>query len=105
MTPAGGSAVVGALGRGARAVPAIVRTIRRRGAVRDAVATIRSASDAAVVVYHRVAARSVPRHEIVPTVPRDLFRRQLEVLGDRDGSFPSARRSRDPVATDGRRSH
>jgi peptidoglycan/xylan/chitin deacetylase (PgdA/CDA1 family) len=61
----------------------MVRTIRRRGSVRDAVAAIRRANDAAiVVVYHRIANRERPRYEIVPTVPRDLFRRQIEAFAD-----------------------
>ena len=78
-----GSPVAAALGRGARAVPAIVRTIRRRGPVREAAAAIRRANEAAVVVvYHRIATRQRPRYEIVPTVPRELFRRQLEVFAD-----------------------
>jgi peptidoglycan/xylan/chitin deacetylase (PgdA/CDA1 family) len=35
-----------------------------------------------VVIYHRVAPRDAPAYEIVPTVPLDLFRQQLTVLGE-----------------------
>ena len=69
--------------RVSRAASSVVRTARRRGAVRDAAETIRRSRGASVVVvYHRVAERATPRYEIVPTVPRELFRRQLEVFGE-----------------------
>ncbi len=73
----------GALRRMGRPVMRRVRKLRRRGALREAVATIRRARGARLVlVYHRIAPRDAPRDEIVPTVPADLFREQLTTFAE-----------------------
>ena len=77
-------AVPAHLRRAVRPVVHAVRKIGRRRRVREAVDAIRSARGVRLVlIYHRVVAeRPRPAHEIVPTVPLDLFRQQLVAFGE-----------------------
>jgi peptidoglycan/xylan/chitin deacetylase (PgdA/CDA1 family) len=60
-----------------------IRGIRRKYELRDAVDTIRGAEGACLVlVYHRIASRESARYEVIPTIPRKLFREQLNALGE-----------------------
>jgi peptidoglycan/xylan/chitin deacetylase (PgdA/CDA1 family) len=60
-----------------------VRGIRRRYELREAVDTIRGVKGVSLVlVYHRIATRGSARYEVVPTIPRDLFREQLSAFGE-----------------------
>lgn len=59
-----------------------IRGIRRKRELRQAVDTIRGANARLVLLYHRITSRESPRYEVVPTVPRDLFREQLNAFGE-----------------------
>lgn len=61
----------------------MLRKVRRRRVLREAVAAIRGARGLRLVLmYHRVMPRERPRYEPVPTVPEDLFREQLAAFGE-----------------------
>jgi peptidoglycan/xylan/chitin deacetylase (PgdA/CDA1 family) len=69
--------------RGGAAVKRLVRTFLRARPIGDAVRAIAALEGRSLVlVYHRVTAAEPPEHEVVPSVPPMLFRRQLEALAD-----------------------
>jgi peptidoglycan/xylan/chitin deacetylase (PgdA/CDA1 family) len=73
----------GRLRRIGRPVIRLVRTMRRRGELAEALQTIRLARDRRLVlIFHRVVPREAPRYEVVPTVPHDVFRQHLTALGE-----------------------
>jgi peptidoglycan/xylan/chitin deacetylase (PgdA/CDA1 family) len=73
-----------------------VRRIRRKRELRDAVDTIRGANARLVLVYHRIASGESARHEVVPTIPRALFRDQLNAFGDLGRIVPLRSLTGDP---------
>jgi peptidoglycan/xylan/chitin deacetylase (PgdA/CDA1 family) len=76
-------AVRAGLRRAIRPAVHAVRKIGQRGRVREAVDAIRGARGVRLVlVYHRVAEYERSAYDVVPTVPVDLFRQQLDAFGE-----------------------
>lgn len=98
MTGAGIGPVTARVRRAARPAARVLRKIGRWRRVREAVEAIRGARGVRLVlVYHRVAERDVPTYEIVPTVPVELFRQQLDVFGELAELVPVDSIVREPV--------
>ena len=98
MTGAGIGPVRARVRRAARPAARVLRKIGRWRQVREAVEAIRGARGVRLVlVYHRVAERDVPTYEIVPTVPVELFRQQLDVFGELAELVPVDSIVREPV--------
>lgn len=71
------------LRRAGRPLARRIRGIRRKYELREAVDTIRGARGARLaLVYHRIAIRESARYEVIPTIPQDLFREQLNAFGE-----------------------
>jgi peptidoglycan/xylan/chitin deacetylase (PgdA/CDA1 family) len=49
-----------------------------------------------VLLYHRIEPRDVARYELISTIPRDLFREQLSVLGELGRIVPLQAQLDDP---------